>query len=90
MATIKSLLAMSVEQLEAMTDEQLKEYCAPFLRAVVVKEPEEITKLDLTEDGPSKATKQRKKAEDNWQEQAAKLAKTLGLDPNTIKLPKKL
>ena len=90
MATIKSLLAMSVEQLETMTDEQLKEYCAPFLRIAVVKEPEETTKLDLTESGPSKTTKQRKKAEDNWQEQATKLAKTLGLDLNIIKLPKKL
>jgi hypothetical protein len=83
MASIKTLLNMTPEQLEAMSDADLKAYCEPFLRVVVVKAAE------VDEDDEPKTPKTKKPKGDTWKVEAAKLMKELGLK-EPIDLPRNL
>lgn len=89
MATIKQLLNMSPDELEKMTEEQLKEYCAPFLRVVVAAPKTAKTNGDDEAEEPNVGRPTKAKSKDKWLEEANRLMKQLGLT-ELPQLPPKL
>lgn len=99
--TIPQLLNLTVEQLEAMSHEELLKHCEPYLAITQGKadtEPEDDTPelVDLADTEEDKATrakakaKARRKNNQDWLREAIKLANangvTLQLPPNMKKL----
>jgi len=90
MATIKSLLGMSVEKLEAMTDDEIKMYWGPHLQVVENKPDEEASSvIDTTDEGAKQRRKVKAaKKDNNWMEEVKRLAEKHGIEG--IVLPKHL
>ena len=61
--TIKQLLKMTVEELEAMTDEQCLAYCQPFIIPVQKQQRTKATVIDTTGD-TIRATKKSQSIEE--------------------------
>lgn len=84
MTTFKQLLNTSVEEQEKWTEEQLEEYCKPFLKVVELSSSEEKSGvIDLNEVGNG-YFKSKKKKKDDWELEAQRLMNLHG-----IKVPEK-
>jgi hypothetical protein len=87
--TIKQLVNMSVEELEAMSDEQLALYCKPFLevqmKAAPVIEDDDDEVINLEE-----AKERKKQTKEDLKKQWMQLALQHGIDISQFNLPKGL
>ncbi len=71
---------MSVEQLEAMTDDELEKWCEPYKRVVVVTKKAEDDAVEKNLDDTVEPKRMRKKKDDSWFEEAQRLAATMGVE----------
>jgi len=73
--TIKQLLNMSVDKLEAMTDAELNQWCEPYKRVVVAEQPTNDTiDLELTSPDNKPTRPKRSKGQPDWVREALALA----------------
>lgn len=96
--TVKELVRMSPDDLEKMSDEELRKWCEPYLKLTLVAKPDDdeedkptecaSTSVDLegVSDKPQRKRAPRK-ANNDFLEEAMKLAKLHGVN---ITLPKGL
>lgn len=91
MATIKDLIGKGPDELEKMSDEELRKWCEPYLRIAEVTttkiEVNEQGEIDL-EDEPNEPPKPRKKAsKEDMIKEMMKLAQLHGVDMSNFKTP---
>lgn len=82
---------MSVEELEKMTDDELRKYCEPYskvVRSASTVEEKEDTVVDLDEQRQSRADNKKRSKED-WIKMASQLAQEQGISLE-LPLPKGL